>query len=92
MSKKKKKEKKVKKAKRKTVNHNIVLKVANKKDFLELDKIKDGKKIWKPKFGIPFWLYNSKGVIENKNYILSDDSDLEAFKQYLILEQVLILK
>lgn len=49
------------------------------------------KKVWKPRFGFPYWLYNSEGVIENKNYILDENTDLEDFKIYLNNEQVLIL-
>ena len=90
---KKQKSKKAKKVKK--IRHKIDLRVAVKMDFLELDKYiqKDKKKVksWKMMKGIPYWMFNSKGVIENKNYILSDDTDLEEFGSYLLREQILIL-
>jgi len=97
-SKKKKKQKKEKSSIEKdslVINHKIELKLAKKMDFLRLDKyVKKGNKnvkSWKMEFGIPYWLYNSKGKIENKNYILSDSTDLTDFSDYLNRNQVLIL-
>lgn len=87
-----KKEKKLKKAK--SIKHEIKLRIAKKKDFLEVDKhyIKNGKKKtkWKLRVGVPFWMYNSKGEIENKNYIMHEDFDLDDLGIYLSKEQILI--
>ncbi len=62
---------------------------------MQLDKYikKKGKdaKSWKMKHGIPYWLINSKGDIENANYILNENTDLEDFANYLNRQQVLIL-
>lgn len=102
MSKKEKKKKtkkakkvKLKAVKEKKINHNIKLRIAKSVDFLELDRYrnKGGKKIrvWKTTFGIPYWLFNSKNEIENKNYILSENTDMEDFKIYLMNEQILVL-
>lgn len=96
MSSKKKKPKKEKKAKSKIFEHGIMLKIAKKQDFLEIDEYttQDGKgrKSWKIIKGFPFWLINSKGQIENKNYILDKYTDLQTFSDWLVREQVLILK
>lgn len=69
----------------------IKLRVATKKDLIVIDKYtQGGKKKWKLKEGIPFWLINSKGEIENKNYILSDDTDKEDLALWMLHEQLLI--
>jgi len=90
MAKDKKKKKKLKK-----ISHQINLRIATKTDFLELEKYtqKKGKRIkkWKMITGFPYWLYNSKGKIENKNYILNENTDLSSFSDYLLRNQVLIL-
>lgn len=96
MSKKTKKKKSKKKGKKaKKINHKIDLRIAKMMDFLEVDqyKVKKGKNVksWKVMNGIPYWLYNSKKEIENKNYILNENTDLEDFRDYLNREQILIL-
>lgn len=71
----------------------IKLKVAQKKDLIEIDGYKkDGKKKWKLKTGIPFWLISSKGEIENKNYILSNETDKDDLAIWILKEQLLIPK
>lgn len=65
-------------------------------DFLELDRYekipgKDKKKkVWKPRVGLPYWMFNSKGEIENKNYLLTEDTDFAEFSNYLVREQILV--
>jgi hypothetical protein len=89
------KTKKVKKVK--SLNHNIKLRVAKKIDFLELDKYETvpgknkKKKVWKMIKGYPYWMFNSKGEIENNNYILDENTDLDEFNNYLVRQQILIL-
>lgn len=97
MGKKSKKAKKQKKSKKvKLFKKEIVLRLASKKDFLEVEKIekRNGKdvKVWKIREGIPYWCINSKGEIENKNYILDENTDLEHFNILLLREQVLVTK
>lgn len=71
----------------------LELKVAQKQDLIEISGYKpNGRKKWKIRSGIPFWLINSKGEIENKNYILSEDTDTEDLGLWLLNEQVLIPK
>lgn len=86
--------KKAKKAKKpKTIKTEIVLRIANKTDFIELEKImSNNKKKWIPKYGVPFWLFNSDGEIENKNYSFTAETDLKDFNDWLVREQVLIPK
>jgi hypothetical protein len=87
----KKKAKKEKKIKIKTFPFEITLKLGRSADFIELDKYgADNKRIFKPRLGKPYWMFNSKGIIENKNYILDEHTDLEDFKIYLMNEQILI--
>jgi hypothetical protein len=89
--KKKPKKEKVQKVKIKTFPFEITLKLGKSTDFIELDKYgEDNKRIFKPRLGKPYWMFNSKGVIENKNYILDEHTDLQDFKIYLMKEQILI--
>jgi hypothetical protein len=37
-------------------------------------------------------MYNSKGEIENDFYILDEDTDMSAFSEYLVRQQILIPK
>jgi len=65
--------------------------VALKSDFLELDKYLDGgKKSWKLRYGLPYWMINKDGQIENDCYILTENTDVQEFGMWLNLEQVLI--
>lgn len=71
----------------------INLKEATSKDFLEVSHIKPGGgKAWKLICGIPYWMKNSKGKIENKNYRTTDATDLEEFGDYLKRRQIFIPK
>ena len=88
---KKPKKEKVRKVKIKTFPFEITLRLGRSTDFIELDKYgPDNKRIFKPRLGKPYWMFNSKGDIENKNYILDEHTDLQDFKIYLIKEQILI--
>jgi len=92
------KDKKEKKEKKKKLLYplkiktlEIKLRVANKEDFLELDKyLEGGKKKWKLKIGVPYWMINYEGKIENDPYILTEDTDKGDFADWLIREQILI--
>lgn len=85
------KKKKSKKEKIKVVETTLKLKIATKKDLLILDKYKKGGgKVWKFKEGVPYWLINSKGKIENHHYILTEDTNPQDVADWLIREQMLI--
>ena len=69
----------------------IELRLAKKIDFLEIDKyIENDKKKWKLIHGVPFWLINAKGDIENAPYILNEHTDKDDFADWLDRKQVLI--
>lgn len=69
----------------------INLKEAVSKDFLEVDYMKPGGgKAWKMIVGIPYWMKNSKGEIENKNYRTTNATDLKEFGDYLQRKQIFI--
>jgi hypothetical protein len=76
------------------MNHKIELKLklGSKLDFVEFSHYKEnGKgKVYKFKYGVPYWCINSKGKIENKNYRTHENMDMDHFKELLIREQVLI--
>lgn len=69
------------------------LKKATVKDFLEFDSYKkSGKKVWKIKVGVPYWLISSKGKIEKHTYKTTENIDSDQFGDYLRRKQVLIYK
>jgi hypothetical protein len=70
----------------------LKLKVATSKDFIEFSHFKADKKsrVFKMKIGYPFWLINSNGIIEEKNYCIKEDMDKDEFKILLMREQVLV--
>ena len=70
----------------------LKLKVATSKDFIQFSHFKADKKsrVFKMKIGHPFWLINSKGIIEEKNYCIKEDMDKTEFKILLMHEQVLV--
>lgn len=71
--------------------HTIQLKKAIKGDFLEVERINPaGKKVWKLIYGMPYWMINSKGIIENKNYRTTEATNLKSFGEYLKNEQIFI--
>ena len=75
----------------KIVTAEIRFKIAVKKDFLEVEKrIHGGKIKWKPMEGIPYWLINSKGKVDNKNLVFDRDTDLQQFGIWLHHQQILI--
>ena len=71
----------------------LKLKIATMDDVLEVVGYKPGKKggkIKKLRKGMPYWMINSKGKIENKNYVLTEATDSQDFGVYLLKEQILI--
>lgn len=74
----------------------LKLKIAKTADLITLDKyvMKKGKKTkkWKTRTGFPYWIMNSKGKIENKNYILNEHTDMKYFSELLVREQIYIPK
>lgn len=72
------------------------LKQASRKDFLEhagyTKKGSKNVKKWKPFYGVPYWMFNSKGVVEPKPYIFTENTDMDEFADYLNREQILISK
>lgn len=71
----------------------IELREATSKDFFEVDFIKPGGgKAWKLKLGQPYWMKNSKGVVENKNYMITKATDIEELGDYVKRKQVFIPK
>ena len=80
-----------KKAKKK-YKKELTLKIAVKKDFLSfLGRVKKKNK-YEPKYGVPYFLINSKGEVENNNYIFTEETNIEEFNNYLLHEQILIIK
>ena len=70
--------------------HKINLKKAVKEDFLEVERMLGKKRIWKLAIGIPYWMINSKGIIENKNYRTTEATNLKDFGEYLQNGQIFI--
>jgi hypothetical protein len=71
----------------------VKLKKAVRIDFMQVVGYKQsGGKKWGALHGVPYWLINSKGIIENKNYIFDELTDLKSFSDYLVRQQVLIIK
>lgn len=90
-AKKDKKKSKEKKSKIKAINFEIKLRIAESSDFLILDKyLEGGKKKWKLRLGLPYWLINSKGVIENDPYIIDEHTNTADFGDFLNQKRVLI--
>lgn len=76
------------------IEHKIKLVHANRSDFMELKSINphNHKKIFKLRFGVPFWLKNKKGEIEHNNYITEEDTDLNDLKVYFREKRIFTLK
>lgn len=69
----------------------IVLEHARKADFVEL--VKSGKKPeYKIRLGVPYWLLNSKGILEHKNYITNDTTSFKQLAEYFTRQQILTIK
>lgn len=102
MSKKEKKQEKKKSPKKEKKSEKVLyplkiktlelkLRVANKTDFIELDTyLEGGKKKWKMVYGLPYWMINVKGEIENQPYVLRETTDKGDFADWLVREQILI--
>lgn len=72
-------------------NITITLELANKMDFLEL-VTSHPKPEYKIRIGVPYWLYNSKGIIEHKNYITSRNTSFKQLADYFARQQILTIK
>lgn len=48
--------------------------------------------VYKARIGVPYWMVNSKGKVENRFYILAEHTDLKEFGDYLNRGQILIPK
>ncbi len=70
----------------------LKLRLAKREDFIKVTRINpDGTKKFGIIEGIPFWLYNSKGEIENRHYITRNDKDfLMDMATWITREQILI--
>ena len=71
--------------------HTITLVHANKRDFLELVTSKP-KPEYKVRLGVPYWLFNHKGEIEEKNYITNENTTFDKLKELFLREQILTIK
>ena len=75
----------------KPIKLTITLEPANKRDFIEL--VKSGvKPEYKVRLGVPYWLYNSKGIVEHKNYITNHNTSFKQLADYFAREQILTIK
>lgn len=72
------------------ITYPLKLKKAVKDDFLEVKRILGKKRIWGLIIGIPYWMINSRGYIENKNYRTTEATDLKDFGVYLKNGQIFI--
>lgn len=74
----------------------IEIKQAIPMDLMEIDYVSGKgdkrKKHYKLCVGIPYFLKNSKGVIENNPYRTTRATDLKSLKEYFKNEQVFIIK
>jgi hypothetical protein len=70
----------------------LSLQIAVKNNFLEFSHYKSDKsgKVYKIKYGIPYWFINKAGEIEKLNYRTHEDMNMESFKTLLSNEQILI--
>lgn len=75
------------------VIEKLKLRKATKKDFIEFSHLKADKKgkVYKMKYGMPYWLLNSKGEIESCPYRTHENMDMQEFQIYMVHEQVLII-
>jgi hypothetical protein len=71
----------------------IKLRLATKKDFLELKGYKpEGGAIYALRKGVPYWLLSSKGKLENKNYVTTEATDAKQIGDFIMREQIFIPK
>ena len=64
---------------------------AKKTDFAELTT-SHPKPEYKVRLGVPYWLINSKGVIEHKNYITNHNTSFKQLADYFARQQILTIK
>ena len=69
----------------------ITLEHAKKVDFVEL-VTSHPKPEYKIRLGVPYWLLNSKGVIEHNNYITNDTTSFKQLADYFARQQILTIK
>lgn len=69
----------------------IELEHAKKQDFATLVRSKP-KKEYVVRIGVPFWLFNSKGEIEPKNYITNESTTFFQLNQWFSNKQILTIK
>ena len=78
------------------INHSIELVKAKPMDLMELDYMRQTntgyQKVFKLKEGIPFFLKDSKGNIEDHHYITTDATNLEELGSMFKQNRVLIIK
>lgn len=75
------------------IKHTIELVPAQKKDFVELVGIKpDGSKIFKLRYGVPFWLRSIDGHIENNNYLTGENTSFKELKGWFHHKTIYTLK
>lgn len=78
------------------VTHQITLIPAKPMDLMELDYIRktnDGdQKVWKLRFGIPYYLKGKNGVIEMHSYTTTDCTNLKELGQCFKENRVFIEK
>lgn len=69
----------------------LELEHANKRDFAELIT-SDPKPEYKVRIGVPYWLFNHKGEIEQKNYITNENTTFSKLNEYFSRKQILTIK
>lgn len=74
-----------------SIKITIELEHAKKTDFVELVSSAPEKE-YRVRLGVPYWLYNSKGVIEPKNYITDHRTTFKQLSDYFVRNQILTIK
>mgnify|MGYP000224056246 CR=1 FL=1 len=69
----------------------IKLEHAKKTDFVEL-ATSHPKPEYRVRLGVPYWLINSKGIIEHNNYITNDNLTFKQLADYFARRQILTIK
>jgi len=68
----------------------LELEHASKKDFANV--INSRKKEYQVRLGVPFWLINSKGEIEKRNYITNESTTFSKLNEWFNSKQILTIK
>lgn len=69
----------------------INLEHARKSDFVRLSSSHPVKE-YKIRLGVPYWLINSKGIIEHNNYITNENTTFKQLADYFARQQILTIK